>query len=149
MEPLTRKHWEHPNMYKRLDLTEFGNYLWKVGITTDEEHLAIFQTLTLDNLTVSLGELSAALTGCGAPIILEDVREKLLTKYGSLNDAYKVIDVNGDEDLDEKEWVGFAVKNIKLTPEDARKSFRLIDIDGGGGINRLELLGALRLVEPG
>lgn len=152
MEATTRKTWEPYSLQRRLSLQEFAAALWTVGIDKEEEHTVLFSFLSQshdDTSKVSLAELAAALAAIGPPLLLEDVRERLLGKFGSLCDAFKALDLNDEGEITMERWVEFAVERIKLTAHAASKAYRLIDIDGNQSVSRVEFLGALRLVEPG
>jgi len=143
--------WEPFDLNKRLDLAQFGAALWQVGIEKQQEHKQIFEILTryTKSKTVSLAELRSALVAIGPPMVLEDIRMQLLAKYGTLSQAYSVLDMDEDSDLSVEEFIDWCATTMKMTPHDARKAFRLIDIDDSKSINRVELIGSLLLAEPG
>lgn len=136
---------------KRMNFAEFAGALCRVGISNDDEHQALFTLLTNPNetTTVSLDEFVSGLASVSPSLLLEDIRERLLKRYGSLIHAYRVFDVDDSYSLDLEEFVHHATERFKFSVHEARKTFHLIDIDGNGWISCAEFITALKLAEPG
>eukprot|EP00930_Biecheleria_cincta_P039390 TRINITY_DN27089_c0_g1_i1.p1 TRINITY_DN27089_c0_g1~~TRINITY_DN27089_c0_g1_i1.p1 ORF type:complete len:884 (-),score=154.46 TRINITY_DN27089_c0_g1_i1:90-2741(-) len=143
------------DMYKdpgrRFTLQEFGNLLSKVGIDEDTEHQSIFDAVAdhgSKTNTVTLEMLASALSTVSPALLLEDVRDRILKKFGSLSMAFASLDIDQGDSLNIGEFIRFAVPAWKMTPFEAAKCFRLIDVDQSHNISKDEFLTALTLSEP-
>jgi len=137
---------------KRMNLREFGALLTRVGVQDEDEHESLFTSISdqrdPNGPSVSMDELTSAIAAVSPALVLEDLRDKLLKRYGSLNVAYAAIDIDSSVSIDIKEFLRGCTKEWKLTVHEALKSFRLIDIDGSHIISKNEFVTALRLSEP-
>eukprot|EP00927_Polykrikos_kofoidii_P077537 TRINITY_DN74474_c0_g1_i1.p1 TRINITY_DN74474_c0_g1~~TRINITY_DN74474_c0_g1_i1.p1 ORF type:complete len:951 (+),score=158.51 TRINITY_DN74474_c0_g1_i1:302-2854(+) len=140
------------NTLPRLSFQDFGLALSRVGIDDFEEHKAIFNAIhdPSDRTgTVSLEQLMAALAAVSPPLILEEIRDRLLRKFGCLTEAYESINPEGSTGaMSRKSFCHYVEEHLKLTVSEAHKAFTLIDMDGSQAIDRVELVGALQLSEP-
>lgn len=136
---------------KSLSFADLALALSRVGITEESEHAVIFQTI-LDpfpgNKTVSLEQLASSLAAVSPNLALEEVREKLLTKYQTVRNAYLNTDVDDSGYIDQAEFMRQATHCWGFTGRDAAKAFRMIDRDHSGIITRKEFASALNLAEP-
>eukprot|EP00440_Ansanella_granifera_P012997 gb/GFBE01014119.1/.p1 GENE.gb/GFBE01014119.1/~~gb/GFBE01014119.1/.p1 ORF type:complete len:891 (+),score=181.49 gb/GFBE01014119.1/:1-2673(+) len=134
---------------RQMTLQEFGLHLSKVGVEEEAEHQNMFNAISDGrSQTVTLEMLSAAISAVSPSLLLEECREKMLKKFGSVTSAFSAIDIDQGESLDIGEFIRFAVPSFKLTSFEAAKVFRLIDIDGSHKISKHEFLSALVLSEP-
>jgi Ca2+-binding EF-hand superfamily protein len=139
---------------RRLRFHEFAAALSKVCVTEDEEHQALFAAIrdTQDtSWTVSLEQLMSALAAVSPHLVLEDTRDVLLKKYGTLEKAYAALDYSCNSEyggIGRKGFIRSAQLTWKFTHPEACKAFELIDSDKNGTLSRQEILTALRLSEP-
>lgn len=153
--PSMRQALQSMDMYKdpgrRFTLQEFGNLLSKVGVEEDGEHQNIFDAV-LDSgskiNTVTLEMLASALSTVSPSLLLEDVRDRVLKKFGSLGMAFASLDIDQGESLNIGEFIRFAVPAWKMTHFEAAKCFRLINVDQSHNISKDEFVTALTLSEP-
>lgn len=132
---------------KRNSLQEFSACLAKIQVNDPEDQKVIFQLLINPyepSGKVSLSELVAALTVVSPVLLLEDLRDRFLRKYGSLEKGYDALDIDKGGELDYDEFVKGVIR-LGIPRTDAQRMFRLIDIDGSGNIDKGELISALRL----
>lgn len=135
----------------RLTLGQFGAILTKVGVADEEEHQNIFSAISDPNHpcgTVSLTELASAVAAVSPSLLLEDMHDRLVKRYGSVIAAYRVIDVNANVSLNYGEFAQYAAHHWKMTTHEAEKAFKLIDVDRSRGISPMEFVSALKLSEP-
>lgn len=131
---------------RRYKVEEFGEALRRTGIVEDWEHQNVFAAVSDDGEKVSMEELAAGLAAVSPSLVLEDLRDKLLKKHGSLEAGFKFFDL-AEAEIDQE---GFrkAVKVLGLTGYEAQKGFRLIDFRNMGLITRAEFISAMQLSEP-
>ncbi|CAJ1392513.1 unnamed protein product [Effrenium voratum] len=132
-------------------LQEFGAQLSRVGVEDEMEHQNIFTAIRDPfsfNQTVTLEMLAAAMSAISPSLLLEDLREKILRKFGSLSNCFAALDMDQGDSLDIGEFIRYAVPAWKLTTHEAAKVFRLIDVDGSLEISKDEFVTALTLSEP-
>lgn len=153
--PSMRQALHSMDMYKdpgrHFTFQEFAHLLSKVGVEEDGEHQNIFNALvdpSSKTNTVSLEMLAAALSTVSPSLLLEDLRDRILRKFGSLSMAFASLDIDQGESLNIGEFIRFAVPAWKMTPFEAAKCFRLIDVDQSRSISKDEFLTALMLSEP-
>lgn len=133
---------------KRLGFAEFAKILQTVVQTDEEENAAVFlsvrDTNTVDN-TVSISELATALAVVSPCLLIEDLRDRLLTKFTTLHVAWDKIDIDKSGDVNSFEFMRQGKKNLGLSLIEAQKMFRWIDNDSSGVISRSEFMGAVNL----
>lgn len=130
---------------------EFGSLLTRVGVEDEIEHQNLFAAIRDPhswNQTVTLEMLAAAMSAISPSLLLEDLRDKILKKFGSLSNCFAALDMDQGESLDIGEFIRYAVPAWKLTTHEAAKAFRLIDVDGSLQISKDEFVTALTLSEP-
>lgn len=130
---------------------EFAYLLSKVGVEEEGEHQAIFYALvdpSSKTNTVTLEMLAAAIASVSPSLLLEEVRDRILRKFGSLSQAFASLDMDQGDSLNIGEFIRFAVPAWKLSPFEAAKAFRLIDVDGSHYVSKDEFITALLLSEP-
>jgi len=142
MDP-TREH------SRRLTLAEFGPLLARVGVSEDFEHGIVFSAVSDDKQgTTTLNELTAALAAVSPSLLLEDIRDRLIKQFGSLKEAFAVIDIDKDIRIKRTEFLTYAVQHWKMSAYEAKKAFHLMDVDGNSSLTRSEFVSALALSEP-
>jgi hypothetical protein len=136
---------------KRFAYSDFAEAMCRTGVTREEEHRSLFSLLTdaTGASTVSLDELSSALASVSPSLLLEDLRDRLLKRYGTLHNAYRTMSCDEHGRLYSRGFVQHSVANMKLSVFEARKAFGLMDVDGNGHISQAEFMAALRLSESG
>jgi len=87
MESYCQQHCEKSGSFfstRRMHFAEFSAALCRVGILEDAEHQALFALLTSasDATSLSLDELTSGLASVSPSLLLEDIRDRLLKKYG-------------------------------------------------------------------
>jgi len=130
---------------------EFGSLLSRVGVEDEIEHQNLFSAIRDPhswNQTVTLEMLAAAMSAISPSLLLEDLRDKILKRFGSLSNCFAALDMDQGESLDIGEFIRYAVPAWKLTTHEAAKAFRLIDVDGSLQISKDEFVTALTLSEP-
>jgi len=138
---------------RRMVLREFGEALSRVHINDHAEHEALFNMLVADpsdlKCNVSVGELASAIATVSPALVLEDVRDRLLKKYGgNIEKAYWEIDAEHSGKVRKQEFLSQGVRRLGLGEVEADKVFRRIDDEGTGEITRLDFLRAFALSEP-
>mmetsp|Transcript_69583 Transcript_69583/g.153926 ORF Transcript_69583/g.153926 Transcript_69583/m.153926 type:complete len:961 (-) Transcript_69583:85-2967(-) len=137
---------------KRLTFSEFGAALSRVGIVYEDEHQNIFNEICDPNntsCTVSIDELTSAISAVSPSLLLEDIKDRITKKYGgNINAAYNALDQDQNGTLTSVEFMRGATSQWRMTTHESQKAFRQVDIDKSRLINRVELLSALRLSEP-
>jgi len=139
------------NSSRRLPLNEFSAALSRVGVTEIEEHWALFKAIRhpLDpHETISIDELSSALAAVSPSLLLEDIRDRLIKRFHTLEEAYHQLNLDQSPTITHNEFSRHVRKFFGMTEHEAAKAFRLIDVDDNKGITRREFLSALRLSEP-
>jgi len=139
------------HMSRRLNVQDFCIALCRVGIQDEDEHESIFSAICNPNRcsdTVSIDELGSALAAVSPSLVLEDLREVLLKRDGSLQAAYDNFDLDGNGTLTMREFMSHAVNQLKIPSYEALKLFRIIDGDNSQSISRTEFMSALLLSEP-
>ncbi|CAK9022261.1 unnamed protein product [Durusdinium trenchii] len=132
-------------------LQEFGVLLSRVGVEEEIEHQNIFAAIRDPHSscqTVTLEMLAAAMSAISPSLLLEDLRDKILKRFGSLSNCFAALDMDQGDSLDIGEFIRYAVPAWKLTTHEAAKAFRLIDVDGSLQISKDEFVTALTLSEP-
>mmetsp|Transcript_9547 Transcript_9547/g.17071 ORF Transcript_9547/g.17071 Transcript_9547/m.17071 type:complete len:1127 (+) Transcript_9547:67-3447(+) len=135
----------------RLQLPDFAERLSRVNVMEPSEHLAVFNAICIDKEKgrVSVAELACAVAVVSPGLLLEDVRDRLVKKYsGDLDKAFGDLDMDMGGSVDEDEFAIRATKGLGLSENEARKSFRGIDVDGSGEVSQSEFLSAIGLSEP-
>lgn len=134
----------------RMTLADFGEALAAVGITSEEETQYIFNAVSnpTKSDTVAIEELTSALCAVSPSLFLEESRDRLLNKYGSLCNAWDKLDTYNEEEIDMNAFLVSMHHHMGMSLHEAKKLFRLIDIDRSLHIDRNEFVGALRLSEP-
>ncbi|CAE7232932.1 AP1M1 [Symbiodinium sp. CCMP2592] len=141
----------HKEPGRSFTLAEFGAHLARVGIEEEIEHQNIFGAIRdphSSHQTVTLEMLAAAMSAISPSLLLEDLRDKILKKFGTLSNCFAALDMDQGESLDIGEFIRYAVPAWKLTAHEAGKAFRLIDVDGSLQISKDEFVTALTLSEP-
>lgn len=141
----------HLGCRKGLTAQEFGQALSKIGITQGDEHESIFQVVVDPNgpaKQVTVEQLAAALSSVSPSLLLEDVRDRLLKRYGSMNAAFSALDIDSSYTVTGNEFIRHATTAWKLEFHEANKAFRMVDIDKSQEIHRHEFSSALGLAEP-
>eukprot|EP00439_Symbiodinium_sp_Y106_P032852 s989_g3.t3 len=141
----------HKEPGRSFTLAEFGAHLARVGIEEETEHQNIFGAIRdphSSHQTVTLEMLAAAMSAISPSLLLEDLRDKILKKFGTLSNCFAALDMDQGESLDIGEFIRYAVPAWKLTAHEAGKAFRLIDVDGSLQISKDEFVTALTLSEP-
>ncbi|CAE6964345.1 AP1M1 [Symbiodinium natans] len=141
----------HKEPGRSFTLAEFGVALARVGVEEEIEHQNIFGAIHdphSSHQTVTLEMLAAAMSAISPSLLLEDLRDKILKKFGTLSNCFSSLDMDQGESLDIGEFIRYAVPAWKLTPHEAGKAFRLIDVDGSLEISKDEFVTALTLSEP-
>mmetsp|Transcript_3666 Transcript_3666/g.11504 ORF Transcript_3666/g.11504 Transcript_3666/m.11504 type:complete len:866 (+) Transcript_3666:2-2599(+) len=135
---------------QRLTFQEFSGLLSSVNVVDPGEHLALFNIVCSDPQgTTSVGELASAVATVSPALLLEDVRDRLLKKYGgNLEKAFFDLDMNRCDRISRQEFVVKAVRTLGFSDVEARKAFKEMDVDSSGGISRWEFLSVIGLSEP-
>lgn len=135
---------------QRYDLEQFGSLLSKVGVTTWEEHVYIFGSIAKPGSanTISISEVSMALSGISTVLLLEDWRHRFLQMYESLEKAYDKIEVTPGVLTDINNFVVKANDFWKMSRHEAKRLFRLCDFDQRDKISRMKFLNTFALAEP-
>jgi len=138
---------------KRISYDEFCTGMRRTGIEDPEEHLALYQSVQDTggrSGTITVDQLVAAVAGVSPPMLLEEMRDKLLKKYGTLENAYDngISSEGASGLLKRKQFCTWTEGNLGFSAHDAHRAFSIIDIDLSGSISRTELVSALSLVEP-
>eukprot|EP00403_Amphidinium_massartii_P002130 CAMPEP_0178377454 /NCGR_PEP_ID=MMETSP0689_2-20121128/3926_1 /TAXON_ID=160604 /ORGANISM="Amphidinium massartii, Strain CS-259" /LENGTH=971 /DNA_ID=CAMNT_0019997507 /DNA_START=131 /DNA_END=3043 /DNA_ORIENTATION=- len=139
------------NISRRLTLTEFGPMLLRVGITEEIEQGVIFKNVSDtndENGTTTLNELSSALAAISPSLLLEDIRDRLIKQFGSLKEAFAVLDIDKDVKLKRTEFINYAVQHWRMSAYEAKKAFHLMDVSSSSTLTRTEFVSALALSEP-
>lgn len=135
---------------RRLTLSELGLALCKTNVTDPAEHQALFHTIhdPADRTgRVTIGELGTAIATVSPALLLEELRDRLLRKWGGLEKAFWEIDLDRGGVIDSVEFVKKAQSRLGLPVNEAEKCFRQIDIDGSGEVSKGEWVSALQLSE--
>mmetsp|Transcript_21027 Transcript_21027/g.58585 ORF Transcript_21027/g.58585 Transcript_21027/m.58585 type:complete len:1059 (+) Transcript_21027:149-3325(+) len=139
------------DMDARIPYEDFCKCLKTVSVLDASEHQAVFAAICSDrgsNPKVSLEELLAAIATVSPDLLLEDTRARIMKQYGSIDKAYNEIDRDKGGTIESREFSEKAITWLGLSIPEAKKAFRLMDIDGNGEITRDEFVSALRLAEP-
>lgn len=133
---------------KRLSFQEFSHILSRVALTDDDENTSVFLQVRDSNSpdnTVSISELATALAVVSPCLLIEEIRERFIAKFGTIGNAWDRIDIDKSGDCNAVEFWRQAKKNLNLTLEEAQKVFRWIDSDSSGVISKGEFVGAVGL----
>lgn len=135
---------------RRYDLEQFGSLLSKVGVWSWEEHAYIFGSIAKAGAssTISIGEVTVALSNVSTVLLLEDWRHRFLQMYENLDKAYDKIEVTPGVLTDINAFVVKANDNWKMSRHEAKKLFRLCDFDRKEKISRMKFLNTLALAVP-
>jgi len=143
---------EYDRGKKVLNLQEFGQALTRLGITQEDEHSSIFQVLCdphgAHKQQVTVEQLAAALAAVSPSLLLEDVRDRLIKRYGNLTAAFAGLDLNCSLTISSSEFIRNAQGPWRLEPHEATKAFAVVDADHSKTLTRREFISALSLVEP-
>lgn len=135
----------------RMTMEEFGKVMKTVNVMDTSEHQALFWAICSDRSSspkVSLQELLAALAMVSPDLLLEDMRARWLKQYGSMDKAWMEMDQDKGGTITAKEFEDRCVRRLGFGAADAKRVFRVIDLDASGEISREEYLTALRIAEP-
>lgn len=135
----------------KMNQQEFASALTRLGIEDDMEHQSIWNILHDPHggtKTVTVDQINSAMAAVSPSLMLEDTRDKLISKYGALGTAYNAINIDCDCTLARSEFTQAAVGTWKMTTFEADKAFRHCDIDRSRLVSRTEFLSAMNLVEP-
>lgn len=136
---------------QRHGFAEFAELLKKVNVPDYAEHFAIFTCVCDDfngRQTASVADLACAIATVSPHLLLEDLRERLLRRYGSFEKAFLDADLNNNCAMDYDEFMAVALKRLGLTEYEAKTMFREMDIDCSGEISYAEFFSAISLTEP-
>eukprot|EP00930_Biecheleria_cincta_P038195 TRINITY_DN26246_c0_g1_i1.p1 TRINITY_DN26246_c0_g1~~TRINITY_DN26246_c0_g1_i1.p1 ORF type:complete len:1102 (+),score=191.03 TRINITY_DN26246_c0_g1_i1:45-3350(+) len=139
------------DLTRRLSFQDFAERLSRVYVTDSSEHLAVYSAICVDRKKkeVSVAELACAVAVVSPGLLMEDLRERLIRRYGGdLSAAYLDLDMDEGGEVDTEEFCLRACGRLQLTEVEANKAFREIDIDSSGTITRSELVCAIGLSEP-
>lgn len=143
---------KHSSHNRRLSCAQFSSALTSIGITDYDEHCSIFNALCDPNAgspaTVSINDLFSALAAVSPSLLLEELRQRLLKQHESLAEACDALGIKASVAMDSNEFVHAATEAWKLSPAEAGKAFRAIDILRRSHINRGQIIRALQLAEP-
>jgi len=151
MNQAVNKMAEHMSVQgNRLTLLEFGDALKDVNVLDGEEHLALFSAVCSDpSGKTSIDELTSAIAMVSPALLLEDLRDRLLTRYSNdVKKAFFDMDLDHGGKIDRDEFLEQSCRRLNLTDIEAKKAFREIDIDASKTISRAEFISALGLSEP-
>lgn len=130
---------------------DFAQALTRVGISEDNEHQTLFQTLWdpySDTKAVTLEQLYCALAAVSPLLLLEDVRYRTISMFGTVSAAFNLMDSDCSNSVSEAEFVHCATHVWKMSHHEGTKAFKLIDNDGSRYISRREFIRACNLSEP-
>mmetsp|Transcript_5603 Transcript_5603/g.21169 ORF Transcript_5603/g.21169 Transcript_5603/m.21169 type:complete len:900 (-) Transcript_5603:57-2756(-) len=136
---------------KNLGVTDFAQGLTRVGVLEESEHQILFETLRdpyAGAKTVTLEQLHCALQAVSPIMLLEDIRDKILAKCGSVQAAFTSLDTDSSNTVSIPEFVRMATHVWRMTHYEATKAFKLIDCDNSKVISRREFVTAMNLSEP-
>lgn len=136
---------------KNLGVTDFAQGLTRIGVLEDSEHQTLFETLRdpyAGANTVTLEQLHCALQAVSPIMLLEDIRDKILAKNGSVQAAFTALDTDSSNNVSIPEFVRMATHVWRMTHYEATKAFKLIDCDNSKAISRREFVTAMNLSEP-
>lgn len=135
---------------RRLSFEDFCVALKRVNVHDPSEHQALFAAVCSDPAgKVSIAELTAAIATVSPALLLEDVRFEISKLFmNNWTKAYFELDMDKGGTIEAHEFVPQAVRRMGLKEAEARKAFRLIDVDNDGEITRNEFVSAITLAEP-
>lgn len=153
-----------------LSLPELGAALRRVCVMAPFEHRALYDLLSDPSTHISgvtLSELLVGLAVVSPSTILEELRDLLMSRataetstfaqqcqkflFGDEESGVDDDDGAGDDDNDEVDIATFQqrlINTLHMTPVEAAKLARLIDVDDGGSVSTFELEGALEMAAP-
>ena len=82
------------------------------------------------------------------PITLQEFRQRLLTKFGSIDAAFHILETSNDRSLTMKEWFLELRKHNLCAPGEARTLFNIFDADKSGFITFTEFYRAMERCSP-
>eukprot|EP00928_Gymnodinium_smaydae_P031686 TRINITY_DN23177_c0_g1_i1.p1 TRINITY_DN23177_c0_g1~~TRINITY_DN23177_c0_g1_i1.p1 ORF type:complete len:1057 (+),score=222.75 TRINITY_DN23177_c0_g1_i1:357-3527(+) len=140
------------SMRKRMALKEFQEQLSRLRITDPGEVASVFGMVCTDDssgrYTISPGEVASALATVSPYLLLEDLRDRLVQKYKSVEKAFSDIDHERCGRIALREWMERVPRRFGLTENEASLAFRQIDINGNREITSFEFRVSLGLSEP-
>lgn len=147
-EYLVAKHPDRAVKNRCMTLAEFIEASAFFGMGA-QQAVHMFQVLDIDgNGDLTMQEFMESLTNVPRQVLLQDFRQRLLSRYSSVQCAFKVMKSAGDNvRMRCPEFVS-ALVAIGVADLEAAELFRLIDTDGSGDVSFFELLNALRECAP-
>eukprot|EP00929_Paragymnodinium_shiwhaense_P014438 TRINITY_DN122343_c0_g1_i1.p1 TRINITY_DN122343_c0_g1~~TRINITY_DN122343_c0_g1_i1.p1 ORF type:complete len:960 (+),score=267.65 TRINITY_DN122343_c0_g1_i1:83-2962(+) len=139
---------------RRMEQVEFGRALSRVGIEDEDEHKAVFNAIRDLNdarQSVSIEQLISALAAVSPAMLLEEMRDKLIKKFGDLDRGYEALDPQRGmaESVAVGRFYAFSADQFNYNGLEARKAFALMNMDEtSGAITKKEFIGSMRLSEP-
>lgn len=139
--------------HKKLTLNEFIQACAFFALPAEQaQHLFRLMDANGDG-DLTIGEFRKALTDMPRHVLLQDFRQRLLTKYPSIPDAFKELGANCLDENGRARPLDRAAFTSRLlhwgvAEEEAQALFLLIDEDKSGSISLDELRQALREVAP-
>jgi Ca2+-binding EF-hand superfamily protein len=141
---------------RQLNFLEFSDCMRRVFISEPMEHRAIFELVRSDpglrrtDVKISLADLASALAAVSPCLLLEDLRSRLMKRHVSISHAWHAL--SDDEALGHafgiECFTKHATERLGLSPTEASKAFRLIDIDDSGEISHVEFVSAMSVSQP-
>jgi Ca2+-binding EF-hand superfamily protein len=132
-----------------LSFLEFADALKRIYVPEPAEHRAIFEAARTEpgprtpESRVSIADLACALSAVSPSLLLEELRCRLIKRFGCLRDAWTALTQKKELNLDT--FRKQAIDRLQLTSMEAEKAFNFIDIDNSREISRAEFLGALNV----
>jgi len=138
---------------KRLGIKEFSDYLSRAQIYEPTDIASIFNCINCDSdnekKTITINESFACIAALGPMLLLEDVNQRLMNRYGSIINAWEHIMkvTDGKETLTEDDFKKHS-DHLLLTQEEVPEVFRLLDISFEKELGRYEFVLGLHLSAP-
>mmetsp|Transcript_24517 Transcript_24517/g.39293 ORF Transcript_24517/g.39293 Transcript_24517/m.39293 type:complete len:954 (+) Transcript_24517:81-2942(+) len=148
----------------RLSFQGFGELLNRVHVNEHSEHSAIFNAIADPQdrqATVTIEELTAAVSIVSPNLLIEDLRLRLLQKYVTASHSHLKPFKKAWADLEHRagesernseiqlpDFVLQSVRRFGLTEGEAAKVFRFMDRESRGFVTRTQFLSSLSLSDP-
>jgi len=137
---------------KLLTVQELGQALTRLGVVQEDEHASVFQLLCdphgAHGRQVTLDQLAAAFAAVSPSLLLEDIRDRLIKRYGNLSAAFAGLDMDCSLSISAPEFIRQAQGPWRLDSHEASKAWAVVDTDRSNSLSRREFISALSLVEP-